>query len=795
MFVQRLRIAPIRSSLALPGLAVCALALLVGIATLDDHGVKGDVFLTQYALAEATLQYLAGDTDAFEALAVYHDRFYGAIFEVPLLLVERALGLDDSRSVFLARHLLTHLFFLATGFVGYLLACRLLRSRTLALFALALFLLHPRIYAHSFFNSTDVPFLGLFMICLWLAARAFGGGGRERGEWAAGTLGAFALCGVMAGLLVGLRVMGLVFVAVVVAACICDLCKHWTRGEKNGRRRTLARTAVFLASAVLAYYASMPYLWADPLGRFAELLTTLTQHPNRVFEVFQGDLVFSAALPAHYVPVWFGVTTPLLALLLGAIGVASLAWRGAARPSALLRNTPLRFELLLAACIALPLLAIVVLRPVMYDHWRHMYFLWAPFVLLAAFGLRALVDACRRLPLSSRRVDLTVYGLVALGLAAVVVQMARLHPHQHLYFNALATAPRDSVPLYKRYRMFNHRSMVKAGYTHIVDEHPNAVVNLPAHLGWGQQISFGAVPRHLELFPRHERRRVAFDPNADPDFYILPQRATAQSLMIDAPDAFFPPVLRERRIYGSALLRVATPDLSRVGKATAAAYRALYRKATAGTPVIDGYFDIYRIESAVVLAREDCAPIDLHESPRMTVYPAETAPPSKVGGFRVYTQALYGVRVGAACLWWTPLPAHPVAQIRIHGLGRLEPDAYLDEPRTRYAALATKAPAVRSTFDVYWSDEVLAYVKTPCAAADVEAPFFLHVVPAYTSDRHDFENLDFQWHRIDGEIFDDVCLAERKLPDYSIARIATGQFTPGGTALWRVEISPSAKLE
>ena len=82
------------------------------------------------------------------------------------------------------RHFLTHLFFLAGGWCCAWLTFRRYGSRGLALCALGLFLLHPRLYAHSFFNSKDLPFLSLCMMALCLMHRAF------RKD----TLAAFALC-------------------------------------------------------------------------------------------------------------------------------------------------------------------------------------------------------------------------------------------------------------------------------------------------------------------------------------------------------------------------------------------------------------------------------------------------------------------------------------------------------------------------------------------------------------------------------------------------------------------------
>ena len=298
-----------------PGLAlaVCALVWLLGVAVADDYGVWGDTH-DQRTLGEATLRHLAGE-NGLNLLWPPEIRLYGAIFETPLAVVERILDRDDSRSVFLARYLLTHLFFLVSAFIGYLLALRLFGSRWLALFASLLFLLHPRIYAHSFFNAKDVPFLAMFMVCLWLAHRAFA---------ARGAFGAFALCGVAAGLLTNLRIMGLAFVALVVLVCLCDVVVAGSRGE---RRRAIASGAAFTFASVATFYATMPYLWADPMTRFMEMLTVLSAHPADSRQLFQGELVLGSKAPPSYLPVWLGITAPPLALLLGVIGLASLLCR------------------------------------------------------------------------------------------------------------------------------------------------------------------------------------------------------------------------------------------------------------------------------------------------------------------------------------------------------------------------------------------------------------------------------------------------------------------------------------
>ena len=102
-------------------------------------------------------------------------------------------------------------------------------------------------------------------------------------------------------------------------------------------------------------------------------------------------------------------------------------------------------------------------------------------------------------------------------------------------------------------------------------------------------------------------------------------------------------------------------------------------------------------------------------------------------------------------------------------------------------------PAAQSQYDLYLRANTLIYLKDPCAPADAQARFFLHIIPVDTAslspDRrpHGFANLDFAFPRY-GVNLDGKCVIIADLPPYDIARIRTGQFVSGEDALWRVEI-------
>ena len=97
---------------------------------------------------------------------------------------------------------------------------------------------------------------------------------------------------------------------------------------------------------------------------------------------------------------------------------------------------------------------------------------------------------------------------------------------------------------------------------------------------------------------------------------------------------------------------------------------------------------------------------------------------------------------------------------------------------------------IRSVFDVYLDHNLLIYVKEDCRPVDTQETFFLHITPVddralpeqrrqYGFDGRDFSHPGF---RVD----DTTCMLIRKLPDYPIRHIRTGQYTEKAQ-LWKGE--------
>ena len=774
------------------GLLTCALFLLAGLALAGDYGVNYDEY-DQRQIARGNLNYILGRADHI-ATSHYHDRVYSAVIELPLLLAEQAAGLSDPHYINRLRLTLIHLVFILGAFFCYRLTWHLSGSRLIALLALLIYLLHPRLYAHSFFNSKDLPFLSMLTIALYLLERAF------RRD----TMGAFLLLGIGVGLLVNLRIMGAMLFPALIAMRGLD---WFYAGNGPERKRILVTAGLFVLTAGLTVYALAPYAWTNPLDYLLTNLALTVNHPAVWPQLFQGEWRLSDALPPHYNAVWFAITTPPLILLLGLVGMAAIAAQGFRRPGAAFRNTRLRFLLLLAAVFLLPALAASLLGSVQYDNWRHLYFIYAPFALLAALGGGGLAAALSR----RRRWRAGVYGLAAAGLGLILLQMAQLHPLQYDYFNFLVDR---NTPDYLRtqYGMDQWRFAHRAGLEYLLKRHPGETLAVRV-----------AEQRPLLTLPPAARQRLRLDRYARHADYAL-------NSVIDRsqPDLAFNSLYR--RPYNNTLTDLRPLTAARMEPAAAAAYRELYRQAVAGEPIIRADYNVYRNGNRLTFVKENCSPEepDAWFGVRLFPHRPETLPPPlrRRGSYAPFEN--YGVRLGRLCLAFIQLPADAggdlILQRRYQGnygaagapwwaelysLSRPGLGELIAEYRRKAAAAALPSVhpstefrmngggAAVGAFAVFSDREDgrnrLLYAKEDCAQDEYETPVTLHIYPENRADlpfylwQDGFDNRDFDLWSYGGRPGGE-CIAVVPLPDYPIAALRTGQDNR-----WEVSLYPSTE--
>lgn len=636
-------------------LAATALFLLAGALALDGYGVGVDEPV-QRNIAIMAFDYAIGKNDN---LLRDVDRIYGVAFELPLLFVERLLNLEDSRDVYLSRHVFQHLFFLVSGIFCYALVYRLFNSRIVALLAMILFLIHPRLYAASFVNSKDAPFLGMFMIALFFIHWAF----RRDSAFA------FLVCGTAIGLLINVRIVGVLLFAVVAGMRLLDLLRAPAGDE---RRHVLATLGVFALFAAGTVYATWPYLWPDPIDRFVESWERFARH-DESWNIFEGGFVRASEVPLRYVPRWFAITTPPVVLALGAVGAIHILARSAMGWRGVLFNTPARFALLLLLLAVVPVPGVWLLDSLLYDAWRHMYFLYAPFLLVAAFGIRWLLS------IRGARLGAGVAVLAAAVVGATLVSSARIHPHQNMYFNALADRADGLVATYE---MDYYGQSLRTVLEDLLDRYPDSPLLV--------SYAFSELPKNRLLLPSPERSRVTSRAAnyrmllaGDPDF----RSAETVRLHIVGPSRSdllerralggYPDPVHTLEVYGSAVYSVFELPFPPGYEAHRRMLGAAYRATLAADPVArSDFFDVWIVERTVVYVSESC-PLPPHplrddgEAARFHLHVTPADPddlPANRGelGFENLDFEFWerGGVVDGRCVVVAALPAYPIAGIR-----------------------------------------------------------------------------------------------------------------------------------
>ena len=754
------------------GLIICALFLLAGLVAAGDYGITFDETL-QRRIAQANLRYILGQADRIDT-DLYADRVYGVVFELPLLLAERVFGLEDYHYIHRLRLTLTHLFFIVGGYFCWRLAYQLSGNRLLAILALLLYLLHPRIYGQSFINSKDPVFLSMFVLALYLLERAF------RKD----TVGAFVLLGIAVGLLTNLRIMGVMLLAAALAMRGLD---GFYAGTGPERKQILRTAGLFTLAAGLTLYAVTPYAWTNPIDYLAASLSQTVDRPTIIPQLFQGQRLLSNELPPHYAAIWFAISTPPPFLLLGFIGMAVVAVGSIRRPGAVFRNNRQRFRLLLLACLLLPPLAAALLGSTQYQDWRHLYFVYAPFCLLAAVGGGWLMVAWYR-----RRIwRAGMYGLAGLGLGLVTLQLVQIHPLQYVYFNFLmdrATPER----LRTQYDLDYLELATREGLEDLLASHP------------GETLTVRALQRHLKILPAAARQRLlpaTGGRNADYDLVYPGDAGQA--------DVAFNSIYR-RHLYNNTLLTLRPLDAARMTDSAVAAYREIYRHAIAGEPIIRADYDVYLADNRLTFVRENCPPGGRDEWFGVKPFPTEpqTLPPYSQQAVFYAPYYNHRVRLGNVCLAVIQLPDSVQGDLILtrRNLGNFGPAAlplweelytlsgpslreYIDPLRQQNPPAPPDAFAVFLDRDNTGRSRLL-YAKGDCTQSDFDARITLHIAPADLADLpphrrgHTFENrnfhLDYYGGRPGGE-----CIAAVPLPDYPIAEIRTGQ-----TNRWQVNLYP-----
>jgi 4-amino-4-deoxy-L-arabinose transferase-like glycosyltransferase len=361
------------------------------------------------------------------------DTDHGVFYQLPLVVLEKVVGAEDTRDIYFLRHLVIWLTCVAGTWVVYRLGAWRFGSWRWGLVTASLLVLSPRLFAESFYNYKDPVFMGFFALGMYTLVRWL-----RHPSWQRALLHALAT-----GAAIDIRTMGVLLVPLTIGFAALEL---WYRPQE--RRHFLLSFLPYLVLTAAVVVAGWPYLWENPVGHFLEAFQSFSRYRTDMLTQYLGREISVRELPWHYAPVWVFVTTPVAYSVLFLVGLGAIGY-AVRRPMQWLAAAPNRLDLLLLAWCLGPVLAIIALHSVLYDGWRHLYFIYPAFLLLAVRGLRALWQRWQQAPRPlGRALGWAGAGLLGLSLLHTAGRMVLDHPYQNVYFSVPPVAV--TGPLFER---------------------------------------------------------------------------------------------------------------------------------------------------------------------------------------------------------------------------------------------------------------------------------------------------------------------------------------------------------
>jgi hypothetical protein len=401
--------------------ALLAILATMAAFTLGDYAVSNDEEV-QHRYGELIVAYYAsGFTD--DNLFAYRNLYlYGGLFDILAVLVSKLLPYD----AYLIRHGLSA----AAGIAGVAAAwgtARMVAGPRAGLIAAVMLAVTAQWYGPMFNHTKDIPFAAAMTGASYFLLRAARDLPAPRWRDVLG----FAL---LLGAACGLRAMGLLlfgYAGLILLVYFMGVARREPMALALSLRRAASRFVPAFALGYAIMLAAWPWAALDLLNPLRAIFAFSHFH-YEIRTIFAGKVYTMADVPRWYVPAYLAIRLPLV-LWAGALLAALVALRAVAKPVPHAGRTTREIGWLWFF-VLFPLACQVAARGPAFTGIRHFLFVVPLLAILAGVGFDALLARlAARWP---RTVMPAALALIA-ALLWEASYLVRLHPHQHLYYNAL----------------------------------------------------------------------------------------------------------------------------------------------------------------------------------------------------------------------------------------------------------------------------------------------------------------------------------------------------------------------
>ncbi|HEY9210671.1 MAG TPA: glycosyltransferase family 39 protein [Methylotenera sp.] len=506
--------------------------LILGLNIYQDYGLSWDEPISRLNglvnvkyIAENLFPFLL--TDSIKTLPDLHnwmDRDYGVAFETPAVVLERLFNLEETKEIFIYRHLVTFLFSFLGVVAIYATCKKIYGDYRLGLLAALMLVLSPRIFAESFYNSKDIVFMASIAIAIYTMTNFLA---KHSLLWA-------SIHGFCTALAIDIRIMGILLLLCTLGALAVQLAK---RAMPTQQLRTSAE-AYILATCIFVI-VMFPFLWADPLGNFVLIFKNMANFRWDGSVLYMGEIIKATNLPWHYIPVWILITTPPLYIVFMLIGMFATLKQFISRKFSFWSGNKEMYDMIHLAILTGPIIAVVALASVLYDGWRQLYFIYPAFILLSIKGVVTVLNFFK----DKKPVKYFITGIFIVSFSYSGYWIWAAHPLQNIYFNFLIGNDWKNKFELDYWGLGNREAL-----QYIVDNDPSPTITVGAD-------SATPLNRAVIMLDKKDATRIVLSDKESKPLYLL----TNYRLVIDKDDRKYSndyDLFYQKIVFGETILSV-----------------------------------------------------------------------------------------------------------------------------------------------------------------------------------------------------------------------------------------------
>jgi hypothetical protein len=398
---------------------------LTGLIIFKDYGIHWDELSqrsiggmnAKYIATKFSLPLLTEKTNAFPNLLDHGDKDHGPFFETLTFLLESTLNISEEKTAYQLKHLSIFIVFLIATFSLFEIISLKTNNWKLGLLGASFFVLSPRFFAESFYNSKDIVFASLFAINIKLMIKFIRN--LERNN--------IILFSFFTAIAIDIRIMAIIFIPLAIFMIAIKLIYKQLK-----IRKALFGLFIYISLTSALTILFYPYLWESPLNNFFNTLTSMSKFSWSAQVLYIGKYISASNLPWHYSIVWIFLTTPIFYILLFMAATFNTLKDIFLHRLSFLSNQDKLENLILLSLTCLPVVMVIVLKSTLYDGWRHLYFIYPSLIILATIGWKIIFDKLNQIKVA-RGIFIT---FTAIYLFQIISWMYKAHPLQNVFFNS-----------------------------------------------------------------------------------------------------------------------------------------------------------------------------------------------------------------------------------------------------------------------------------------------------------------------------------------------------------------------